>query len=228
VAVLELGGAALDQLGRHGGGLTAGLAGTVLVLLAALSPWAVLRLVPLSELASSAAGSLRGEARSQLPQRTGGGGLMPAGRATETPEPVGPAAPDPGARAAEATLRRLDEQPDAPIVGHAEGSTDDGLAGGVGPGARAGVAEAAAEAPVDDPPEVDGAEPGTPAPRGPERWPAMFQAPNYSWKPLVLGSDGDVMNARLWSPDDPPAEEDVDGLPDEPDPLPPGQEDGPL
>lgn len=57
VAVLGLGGAALDQAGAHG--LSAMLAGMVLVLLAAMAPWAVLRLVPLAEVASSAAGALR-------------------------------------------------------------------------------------------------------------------------------------------------------------------------
>jgi hypothetical protein len=57
VAVLGLGGTALDQSGTHG--LGAMLAGMVLVLLAAFAPWAVLRLVPLAEVASTAAGSLR-------------------------------------------------------------------------------------------------------------------------------------------------------------------------
>src|SRR5205085_2642347 len=60
VAVLELGGAALDQLGHHGlAGVMAGLSGTALLLLAALSPWAVLRLVPMAELAGGAVDSLR-------------------------------------------------------------------------------------------------------------------------------------------------------------------------
>lgn len=56
VAVLGLGGAALNH--RVGQGLGALLAGMVLVLLAAFAPWAVLRLVPLAEVASSAAGGL--------------------------------------------------------------------------------------------------------------------------------------------------------------------------
>jgi hypothetical protein len=61
VAVLGLGGAALDHIATHG--LGAMLAGMVLVLLAAFAPWAVLRLVPLAEVASSAAGSLRSHAK---------------------------------------------------------------------------------------------------------------------------------------------------------------------
>ena len=39
------------------------LTGLVLVLLAAFAPWALLRLLPLAELASSAAGHLGGEIR---------------------------------------------------------------------------------------------------------------------------------------------------------------------
>jgi hypothetical protein len=58
VAVLSLGGAALDQ--SAGQSVTGLLAGGVLMALAAFAPWAVLRLIPLAELASAAAGSLKG------------------------------------------------------------------------------------------------------------------------------------------------------------------------
>ena len=57
VAVLSLGGAALGHTLLPG--LQALLAGTTLVLLAAFSPWAMLRLLPLHELASAAVGGLR-------------------------------------------------------------------------------------------------------------------------------------------------------------------------
>jgi hypothetical protein len=56
VAVLTLGGAALDQSGHS---VTGVVAGAALVTMGAFTPWALLRLLPLSELASSAAGSLR-------------------------------------------------------------------------------------------------------------------------------------------------------------------------
>jgi hypothetical protein len=56
VAVLSLGGAALDQSANQS--VTGLLAGAVLMALAAFAPWAMLRLVPLAEVASSAAGSL--------------------------------------------------------------------------------------------------------------------------------------------------------------------------
>jgi hypothetical protein len=65
VAVLALGGAALSQAGH--GGIAAGLAGVVLLLLGAFSPWALLRLLPLTELASGAVGSLRADARASRP-----------------------------------------------------------------------------------------------------------------------------------------------------------------
>jgi hypothetical protein len=60
VSVLSLGGAALGQTGNGGaGGMLMGL---VLVTLAALAPWALVRLLPMTELASAAAGQLRADA----------------------------------------------------------------------------------------------------------------------------------------------------------------------
>jgi hypothetical protein len=56
VAVLELGGAALQHAASLS--ITSLLAGLTLVLLAAFSPWALLRLLPLHELASAAAAGL--------------------------------------------------------------------------------------------------------------------------------------------------------------------------
>jgi hypothetical protein len=60
VAVLALGGAALSQSTDS---LTGSLAGIVLLLMGAFAPWALLRLIPLSELASGAISSLRTEGR---------------------------------------------------------------------------------------------------------------------------------------------------------------------
>ena len=61
VAVLALGGEALSHGAGHS--VTGSLAGVVLLLMGAFAPWALLRLVPLAELASGAAGSLRAEGR---------------------------------------------------------------------------------------------------------------------------------------------------------------------
>jgi hypothetical protein len=55
VAVLTLGGAAF---GAGSSGLSASLVGATLVVLAVLSPWALLRLLPLHEMAAAAAGGL--------------------------------------------------------------------------------------------------------------------------------------------------------------------------
>jgi hypothetical protein len=60
VAVLSLGGAAISaSAGDHS--VTGAMAGAVLIMLAAFSPWALVRLVPMAELANGAAGALRGE-----------------------------------------------------------------------------------------------------------------------------------------------------------------------
>jgi hypothetical protein len=64
VAVLSLGGAALGH--RGGSGIAGALGGAVLVMMGAFAPWALLRLLPVTELASRAAGPLRGEARASL------------------------------------------------------------------------------------------------------------------------------------------------------------------
>lgn len=58
VCVLALGGAAL---GHSGGGVGGMLVGLVLVTLAACAPWALMRLLPMAELAGAAAGHLRAE-----------------------------------------------------------------------------------------------------------------------------------------------------------------------
>jgi hypothetical protein len=62
VAVLSLGGAAIGASIGHLG-VSRLMAGTVLIMLAALSPWVLLRFVPLAEVAAGAAGALRGELR---------------------------------------------------------------------------------------------------------------------------------------------------------------------
>jgi hypothetical protein len=79
VAVLGLGGAALGHTLLPGVGSF--LAGTTLVLLAAFSPWAMLRLLPLHELAAAAAGGLRPHAAQPL--QVGGGRAEGATDATE-------------------------------------------------------------------------------------------------------------------------------------------------
>jgi hypothetical protein len=63
VAVLSLGGAAIAASIGHED-VSGLMAGTVLIMLAALSPWALLRFVPLAEVSAGAGAALRGELRS--------------------------------------------------------------------------------------------------------------------------------------------------------------------
>ena len=77
VAVLSLGGAALSQ--SFLSSISGMLAGFVLLTLGALSPWALLRLLPLGEIASAAVGSLRAETLGKggrLLQAASGGGAI--------------------------------------------------------------------------------------------------------------------------------------------------------
>jgi len=69
VAVLTLGGAALGH--SFFPGVAATLTGLTLVVLAAFSPWALMRLLPLQELAGAAAGGLRGGSLGSLTDRLG-------------------------------------------------------------------------------------------------------------------------------------------------------------
>src|SRR5205085_6913441 len=77
VAVLALGGAAIGHTLLPS--ITQMLAGATLILLAAFSPWALLRLLPLHELAAGAVGGLRMQSQGML-------ALGPAEGATEIAE----------------------------------------------------------------------------------------------------------------------------------------------
>jgi hypothetical protein len=68
VAVLALGGAALEHAGVSG--LTRLLGGLALVILGAFSPWLLLRLIPLAEVASAAVGHVRGHVHATAAVRT--------------------------------------------------------------------------------------------------------------------------------------------------------------
>jgi hypothetical protein len=66
VAVLSLGGAAMTHSVEHGS-VSGVLAGGGLLLLSAFTPWVLLRLLPLTEIASEAAGSIRAHMKSARP-----------------------------------------------------------------------------------------------------------------------------------------------------------------
>jgi len=78
VVVLALGGAALDHAGASG--ISKLLGGLALVILGAFSPWLLLRLVPMAELAAASVGHVRGHLHASAGVRTPEAAL--AGHAT--------------------------------------------------------------------------------------------------------------------------------------------------
>jgi hypothetical protein len=238
VAVLELGGAALDQLGHHGlGGVMSGLSGTALLLIAALSPWAVLRLVPMAELASGAVDSLRAGATAQYrqmdPERKAAehklvelaDGLMAWMRAADHDAGRAPGRKD--AAAAETAA-----VPKTATAGSNGASPPSRTAGSSG--LLSASSDTAHEPEGSIGSDSEGHVGGAPA-HAEERLPGlapMFQAPNNSWRPLTLGPDEDWSAPRLWpadGADGDPAEETgpaaaPERLAEDHDPLPPPQE----
>ncbi len=247
VAVLVLGGSALDRLGHFGlDQVTEGLAGTVLVLLATLSPWAVLRLLPMSEVAGAALGSLRPGLSGEV------------GKASQGPLGGG----DKIAELAEAITSHMTRQ-----AREASGSEDDDADGQPRNGRAAADAYGAGAGPTDSlrplapangaaasenhaagtnsaAPDANRAQTpnGAAAPTQDEGQripglPPIFQASDLAWRPIPFGADGD-WDVPLWPMGDereppdrepqPPwngsrdAEPRVDG--DDHDPLPPRQE----
>jgi hypothetical protein len=201
VAVLELGGAALDQLGHHGlAGVMAGLSGTALLLLAALSPWAVLRLVPLSELASGAVESLRANTAANYRQAE----AVAGGGAHKVVELAGGVTARMRAEAQEAGLASGRTRAGESAI---RGLEDSGAVNGNGAApAREDAAPDAGEPGIGGPPEPGGSDGGDGSRREglEERLPGldpMFQAPNGAWSPLTLGPDGDWPHPRVWPPD---------------------------
>jgi hypothetical protein len=227
VAVLSLGGAAMDQAFGHS--LTAPLVGLVLVMMGAFAPWVLLRLVPLAEMASAAVGSFRGEARllarAEVPFVVGVGGEAWATRATSDMRRVADeAAPLPSPGSAGRTAggsSEPGEEPDAPGGAASDPPSDpphdppdaspdpspdppsDGPTGGSGTAvgvetpSGGGTADEAAPAGAGD--RIPGL-------------PDMWQAADLTWRPLVIGTEGG-WPPRLW-----PAEPGPDGA------LPPGDD----
>lgn len=213
VAVLGLGGTALEN--APSGGLDAVLAGMVLVLLAAFAPWAVLRLVPLTELASSAAGAFRPHARASIRETmelqahadkaiSGIAGHIADLAMSSTERARAPKANTSGradewrSSVANAGGPERREEADALAgapVGAAQGFEDD-LA------ARAGAA-------IGDVGDIDGAgytgDMNSDNAAREERVPgaeALWQAPDLAWRPLTLGPDEGWPPDPVWPGDD--------------------------
>jgi hypothetical protein len=219
VAVLGLAGAALDQ--ESHGGLTTALAGMVLVLLAAFAPWALLRLIPLSELAAGAAQTLRPELDRAL-HRGGGEDKSASERPPLRPDELRATSEDRARDAARNEVDGLEEQ--APVVG--------GPARGGDAGAQQGRA--------DRPPAESGA--GEQVPYGTDGRPAVLEPVGAATIPdteVATGSEHEAAERRPQPPAVPlgpsgfnndgrwagPVNDLLSGEPGEDhDPLPPGED----
>jgi hypothetical protein len=214
VSVLALGGAALGHTVLPGP--ASSLTGATLVLLAAFTPWALLRLLPLHELAGAAAGGLSAGRRSVIPSL--GGAEAASDRAGQTTEEA----------ASDRDGQTTEEPPRLPAFMQTSSGTSgtDGSGramdsgdpvatrgGGAGPGETELGGEPAA---MPTGPDVAGAssapaaldEDGPASDRGPLRGP--LAAPSRSWRAMDLHRDHDLLSDEplLDEPpvlDDPPA-----------------------
>jgi hypothetical protein len=216
VAVLALAGAALDHRGSVG--VAGSLAGAVLVLLGAFAPWALLRLLPLSELASAAAGPLRGEL-SPVSRRFGSvladepadwARTVTAGmrRQADESREAGPH-DDAATHGAQSEAARLAELAAGPV--------------GAAASTAAGGADPPAARPDAIPPAASSPEPAQSTAVPPERSPGMdaiWQQPDLSWRTLYLDLEG-LPDGPLWEPPPPEGGGPDDGPPDIP--MPPAQ-----
>jgi hypothetical protein len=204
VSVLSLGGAALGQTAWSG--ITGMLAGGVLVILGAVAPWALIRLLPMAELASTAAGTLRGEASIQVTRvlDAANRGALEAHYGLANASVDADSMGEPAEEAARAETERLAGLPGLPPS-----------SGGKNPAASE---EPAGPAPPQPPPE-------NPEPRPPaERSPGLsgeYQMPDFTWD-LDLGPDAPWPPRVTPEPDAQPPENGPPQLPPPPElPEPP-------
>jgi hypothetical protein len=226
VAVLSLGAAALTHSPTPGP--AAALTGVTLILLAALSPWALLRILPLHELAGAAAASLRpqGGALSALGHRAEAGDeAVHTHGSDETLAGDPPGQPADGSDAVEQLLGTEGGAGGWDAVGAAAGDgpprQPPAGGGGAGVGESTGAAEGA-DRPADPPGAADSGGPGPdpsppsradglpPRPRpGSDVDPIITDAADLSWREIELGP-GELIDERpfLEPAPDPDPEED--------------------
>ncbi|MGO9959726.1 MAG: hypothetical protein ACLP50_27740 [Solirubrobacteraceae bacterium] len=141
VAVLALGGAALGQSTIPG--IAGSAVGVTLVVLAAFSPWALLRLMPLHDIAGAAAGGLGSQAGARMTaaiQRTSWVAETADGIAAEIPRRLGDwTEAEPVTDAASVAAAGDGATRGEPASGHVAGA---GLGGATAGGATAGGADA--------------------------------------------------------------------------------------
>ena len=192
VAVLSLGGAALSESSLTS--VSGMLAAFVLLAMGTLAPWALLRLLPLGELAAGAVGSLRGEATGStgrllaLADGVAGGGHEWAATTAEMRRQAEDAAGT--AALADAPGAPVERPPEA-VIGGASPSAGDGGTNGSGPstgaptdraGSEPGTATASESEPVAASDAADARE------RSPGLDP-IWQMDDFSWPALTLGLD---------------------------------------
>lgn len=218
VAVLALGGAALDH--SFPLGFTGIVAGTALLGIGVCAPWALVRLLPITELATNAAGSLRGDIQG-VGDRLGAGY---GGAVEQTTPDEGAPGPEPDwvptttaqMRRDLASTQALSSGGDnEPLPGHGPtGSPNAGPAPVPPPGPDPSPIPSTTPegAPVITPLATPG-QPGTPEPSArpatpepsvqAERSPGlgpMWQANDFSWETLDFGPDA-AWPPRLWGDD---------------------------
>lgn len=205
VAVLSLGGAAMNQMDHS---VTALLAGVVLLGMGVFAPWALLRLIPLAELASGAVSSLRhaGQAPVQKYREKRGealarvedwGSLTAAMRregelalaaGTEPPDLAEPPATERGGRPRGHGEGHRDGEQPQPAAGEDAGR-EPAMAAVPGP-QPADLGASPAIEPARSSPETSAPQQAPPSsqriPGLPDRW----QQPNGSWSPVILGPQG--------------------------------------
>jgi len=219
VAVLGLGGAALS---RSTDSLTGSLGGVVLLLMGAFAPWALLRLIPLAELASAAVGSLRAEGRTigaaaSAADAGGRGAHLRWGEDWATGVIAGmrrqaAETPSPGERRDD--QHRPEEERVAELAEVSAAAGRASPADRLSPAADGPSPAADEHSPAADGPSAgsDGARPaatandGVPtsadAPADPDAGIGpLLEAPNGGWRELYLGPDDGRPPAPLWPPE---------------------------
>jgi hypothetical protein len=209
VAVLTLGGAAF---GAGSSGLSASLVGATLIVLAVLSPWALLRLLPLHEVAAAAAGGLSQGPRAAF--QGAGGTFSEAVRGTGA-EPGGSdglGAEDDGGEAIAAHLAgtgggsRSPAGADAPQF---DSETAEGLSPVERAGRPAGDASAGGTRGGAGTPAVYAAATAVAARAGDDRPPLDDIFGAVEWEGFVIGEEGDeVMEPPRFSPPEPAENDD--------------------
>jgi hypothetical protein len=205
VLVLALGGAALDHAGVTG--ISKLLGGLALVILGAFSPWLLLRLIPMAEVASAAVGHIRGHVHASAGVRTPEAAL--AGRASERMARRSPAGNADRADRVAATagivgVTELLEQMDrrAQAQGQAPATAPESAP------ATAPASNGRSSLSSDPPEPATGHAPSVSSDAGPTAGPSrrdarseeqtMVQQPDGSWEPLRSGNPDEPIPPPPW------------------------------